>query len=72
MGDESLRCPACGATVSVEADTCPACRGELPLPDGVPAIAITEPWFRNPMVRLAFVAVAAILIAVVVILMDPG
>jgi hypothetical protein len=50
-------------------EACPSC-GAIPL--GVPATVVTEPWYRNPMIRLAFVTVAAIAVAVVVILMNPG
>ncbi len=72
MADDPLRCPACGTPADAEDDACRACGAELPLPRGIPAIAVTEPWHRNPMVRLAFVTIAVIAIAVVVILMNPG
>jgi hypothetical protein len=69
MEDETPRCLVCGAALTAEEEACPSC-GAIPL--GVPAVVATEPWYRNPMVRLAFVTVAAIVVAVVVILMNPG
>lgn len=69
MEDETPRCPVCGTAASTDDEACPSC-GAYPL--GVPATVVTEPWHRNPMVRLAFLTVAAIAVAVAVILMNPG
>lgn len=65
-----MQCPECGAPVGEAEVRCPAC--DLPLPHAVPPTAITEPWYRNPMVRLAVVTAAAIIAAVAVILTGNG